>query len=333
MSQARSIRSDDKRTARANRSTRQTLIGIAAAVLPVVFILIWSSGYLAGSIGAHSGPPLALLAWRFLAAFSVLAVVSLVTRAPWPTEPRVYLHLLATGILLQTAQFGLLYLGLGDGVTAGLAALILSVAPLIVAAAAVPLFGERMTGWQWVGLCVGLVGVVISLSEKLTGHTPLIGYALTGLALLGFAAGTLYQKKFGQKVDLRTGTTVQLFGATVTTFPLAALHGGLHLPITAPAIGSLAWLAVVNSIGSFTLLFILLRLRSGGAATSLLYLVPPVTSLLAVPILGQSTSVTVFIGMAVSAVGVLLVIFAKVKEKQPATVDSPAEPKPTRRAA
>jgi drug/metabolite transporter (DMT)-like permease len=153
--------------------------------------------------------------------------------------------------------------------------------------------------------------VVISLSDRLNGGGSLAGYALTGLALLGFAAGTLYQKRFGGSVDLRTGTTVQLVAGMITTLPLAAVHGGVLLPMTTPAIGSTVWLALVNSIGGFTMLFLLLRRRSGGAATSVLYLVPPVTALLAPVVLDQTTSVTVFIGMAVSGAGVLMTVLTR----------------------
>lgn len=281
----------------------------AARALPVAFVLIWSSGYLVGSIGSHAGSPLALLAWRFLIAFVVLGVVAVVTRAPWPREPRGYLYLLVSGVLLQTVQLGGVYLGLGLGVSAGMSSLVLSAAPLVVAAAAVPMFGERLAGRQWIGLGIGLAGVAVSLEGSLGGgHQRALGYVFTGIALLGFAGGTLYQKRFGASVDLRTGLTVQLLGATATSFPLAAAHGGIALPFTAPAIGSLAWLAVVNSIGAFAVLFVLLRRRTGGAATSLLYLVPPVTALLGVPLLRETVTVGVFVGMTIAGIGVVLVL-------------------------
>ncbi|MGH3391927.1 MAG: DMT family transporter [Actinomadura sp.] len=212
---------------------------------------------------------------------------------------------------MQTVQLGGVFLGLGQGVPAGLSALILCMCPLIVAGVAVPLFSERLSVRQGIGLGLGLAGVVVSVSERLSGGGRLTGYAYTGLALVGLAAGTLYQKRFGHSVDLRTGTTVQLLGATATTFPLAAAHGGLHIPLTAAALGSLAWLATVNSIGGLMLLFILLRRTSGGAATSLLYLVPPVTALLAVPLLGQGVTMRVVLGMAVSGIGVVLAIAFK----------------------
>ncbi|MGH3085930.1 MAG: DMT family transporter, partial [Rubrobacteraceae bacterium] len=160
-----------------------------------------------------------------------------------------------------------------------------------------------------------------------------VGYAFIGLALFGFAAGTLYQKRFGQTVDLRSGTAIQLLGATVASFPFAAAHGGLALPLTTSAVGSVVWLGTVNSIGSFILLFMLLRRRSGGAATSLLYLVPPVTALLGIPLLGQSVGVTVLLGMAVSGVGVLLVIVRERSRTRKKLVrDDPApdhDPQPT----
>lgn len=218
-----------------------------------------------------------------------------------------YGHLLLTGVLLQTVQLGAVFFGLGHGVPAGTSALILSTCPLIVAAAAVPLFDERLTGRQWAGLGIGLAGVFVCVSGSLSGGGWPVGYGYTVLALAGLAAGTLYQKRFGRTVDLRTGTTVQLLGAALTTFPLAAAYGGLGIPLTADALGALAWLAVVNSIGALILLFVLLRRGTGGAATSLLYLVPPVTAVLAVPVLGQDLTAATVLGMAISGLGVLLV--------------------------
>jgi drug/metabolite transporter (DMT)-like permease len=281
--------------------TRSGAIGLS-----VLFVLVWSSGYLVGTVGIHAGSPLALAAWRFLISLVVLGVFTLATRAAWPTSPRVYVHLIVIGALLQSIQLGAIYLGLAQGVPAGLSSLILSASPLVVAVAAVPLFGERLSGRQWVGLGIGLAGVVVSLAGTLTGTARLTGYVLTALALASFAAGTLYQKRFGQSVDLRTGITIQLLGATLVSFPLAALHGGIELPFTAPVIGSVVWLGMVNSIGGFALMFTLLRQRSASATTSLLYLVPPVTALLAVPLLHQSLTASVLLGMAISGVGVAM---------------------------
>ena len=171
---------------------------LAAGAFVIVFVLVWSSGFIAGTIGIRHGPELALIPWRFSTALVVLGVITLATRAPWPREPRVYLHLLITGVLLQTVQLAGVYLGLGHGVPAGLSSLILSLCPLIVAAASVPIFLERMSRRQWLGLGLGLAGVLISLSENVSGSGELIGYAFTIVALAGFAGGRCTRRSSGR---------------------------------------------------------------------------------------------------------------------------------------
>jgi drug/metabolite transporter (DMT)-like permease len=220
---------------------------------------------------------------------------------------RAWGRLLVTGVLLQTTQFGGLYLGLAHGVPAGLAALVISASPLAVAALGVPLFGERLRGRQWLGLGLGLAGVGSAVASELSGSMATAGALAVVLGLGGFTAGTLWQKGVGAGMDLRTGTAVQLLGATVTTAPLTALHGGFAVPLTAAAVAPILWLAVVCSVGAFVLLFVLLRRGTGGAATSYLFLVPPLTSLLAVPLLGQPLSPGAIAGIAIAALGVALV--------------------------
>ena len=116
----------------------------ASAGFAILFVLVWSSGYLVGGIGTRVASPTALGFWRFLVAAAVLGVVVAVTRPPWPDRPSVWAHQLLTGFLLQTVQFAGAFIAMGQGMSAGLAALIADATPLVVAAAAVPLFGERL---------------------------------------------------------------------------------------------------------------------------------------------------------------------------------------------
>jgi drug/metabolite transporter (DMT)-like permease len=282
--------------------------GVAGLLwIPAVFVAFWASGYLAGGLGTRAAPPLTLLFWRFIVALVVLAGLSFVMRAPWPRGPRAWGHLAVTGLLLQTTQFAGVYLALSRGTSAGLAALIVSASPLVISALAVPLFGEHLSGRQWLGLLIGLAGVAVAVSATVSAGGGLAGVALVLLGAAGFVAGTLYQKRFGQQMDLRTGGTVQLLAATAGAAVLAPLHGGFALPLTWPAVGSVAFLALVNSIAAFSFYFWLLRQRGGGAATSYLFLVPPATALLGVPILGQPVSPGAFGGIALAAVGVAMV--------------------------
>jgi drug/metabolite transporter (DMT)-like permease len=279
-----------------------------ARLLGPLFVVLWSSGFLAAGIGTRDVPGLSLTTWRLLLAGVLFAGVALLTRAPWPRGRREWAHLLRTGVLLHAVQFGCGYTAIGLGVPAGLAALVLCLSPVLVALLAGPVLGERLGLRGAVGSAIAVFGTVIAGLDHLDdGGTPL-GLVLLGLGLAGFAAGTLCQKRSGASMDLRTGSAVQVLVAFVALAPVTlVVDGGLLLPHTAAGAGALLWLAVVNSGAAALLLFVLLRRGSAASVSGLLYVVPAVTAVLAVPVLGQSLSVQTLVGLGVTLVGVVLV--------------------------
>ena len=118
-----------------------------------LFVLLWSSGYLAAAVATRAAPPFALTVWRFLLAGLLLVGIAVVTRAPWPRGRRAWRDLVVTGVLLQGVQFGATYGGVALGVPAGLAALVLCLAPALVAVASGPVLGERLGRTGWWGYC------------------------------------------------------------------------------------------------------------------------------------------------------------------------------------
>src|SRR6476646_3506566 len=274
-----------------------------------VFVLLWSSGYMAGTLATRGTPPFALTVWRFLLAAVLLAGVAVVTRAPWPRGRRAWRDVVITGVLLQGLQFGAAYGALGLGVPAGLGALVLCLSPAVVAVLSGPVLGERLGKLGWWGSGLALVGALVAGAHHLLGAdgSPAgIGLLLRGLA--GFAAGTLYQKRTGATMDLRTGTAVQFLAGAVAVLPVALLtEHGLPLPSTATSAAALAWIVVMNSVAGGVLLFVLLRRGTGAGVSGLLYLVPPVTAVLAVPVLGQPLEPLTVVGLGLTLVGVVLV--------------------------
>jgi drug/metabolite transporter (DMT)-like permease len=274
------------------------------------FVPLWSTGYIAGTIGTDHAPALPLTTFRFVLAAAVLAALARAARVPFPRDRRTLGHLAVAGVLLQAVQFGCGYLGFAAGIHAALASLIYSVAPLVVAVAAIPLFGERLSGRAWLGLGLGFGGVLVAVADGLGGAAG-GGIVWSVLAMLGLAAGTLYQRRFAPAVDLRAGGAVSLATGAIVVAPVAALHGGLHLPTNAHALGALAWLALVNSVGAMSLLLWLMRRGGAAAVTSMLYLVPPVTALMAAVVLHQHLTAPVLAALAISALGVALTTTAK----------------------
>lgn len=276
-----------------------------------LFVLLWSSGFLAGAFATRDVPGLSLAAVRLLLAGGLLVAVAVATGARWPRGRREWRDLVVTGVLIQAVQYGATSCALALGVSAGLAALVLCLSPAVVAALGGPVLGERLGPLGWLGSAVAVAGALVAGLDHLDDGGSIAGLALLGLGLAGFAGGTVHQKRVGDAMDLRTGSAVQVLIGAVVLAPLAVLvDGGVVLPHTPTGAGALAWLVAVNSGAAVLLLFVLLRRGTAASVSGLLYLVPPVTAVLAVPVLGQALEPRTLAGLAVTLVGVLLVVRA-----------------------
>lgn len=267
-------------------ATRSLRAGLFS--LPVLFVLLWSTGYVVGKIGLPYAGPFTLLFLRFAVAALVLLVVALITRAPWPASAAQVGHLVVVGLLLQALQFGGLYTGLKLGVGAAVSALIVGTMPIFTALGASVFLGERTGVRQRIGLVAGLAGVVLVVLERFMGGSAgLAGYGACVLALAGITLGTLYQKKFCTGMDLRTGSFVQLSAASVVALVLALGVEDFAVRWTPGLLFATAWLSIVNSIGGFSLLFIMMRKNEASKVASLFYLIPGVTAFMGYAVLGE----------------------------------------------
>lgn len=292
------------------RLAARTATNAGALTLPLLFIAMWSSGYVVGKLAVPYAAPFTLLSLRFGLAALVLLLVALAARAPWPANRRQFGHLVMVGLLIQALQFAGLYTALKLGVSAGESALIVGTMPVCTALGAALLLGERPGARQWLGMAGGLLGVVLVVWHKLevsaAGSAGLAAYAAALVALGGVALGTLYQKKYCAGTDLRTGGFVQLAVATLVALPLSLGLEGFDVRWTPTMLFATGWLAVVNSIGATSLLFILMRKGEAGKVASLFYLIPGVTALMAFAVLGETLEATALAGFLVTAGAVWL---------------------------
>lgn len=274
--------------------------------LPFLFIVLWSSGYIGGAIGLKYADPFAMTFLRFATAAILLLIIALATRAPWPDNWKKVGHIAVVGFLMQATQFGGLYSGMNYGVSAGVSALIVGMMPIFTALGAGWFLSERVSWQQWSGLILGLVGVAIVVGGRVTADGEIVGFLLVGLALFGITAGTLYQKKFCSNMDLRTGGVIQMIVGSSVMLALTFWVGSFEIAWTREFIGSVAWLAVMNSIGAISLLYIMIRRGEATRVASLFYLIPPMTAVMASLILGEIPGTTTMIGFAMAAGGVYL---------------------------
>jgi len=284
--------------------------------MPTVFVLIWSTGFIVAKFGLPYAPPLTFLAMRYFFSIICFLIWTGLVRASWPSGRSQWLHLGATGILMHAGYLGGVWVAVKAGMGSGLAALIVGLQPVLTAlwvswmASARPgQSGAPVTGRQWLGLALGLGGLLLVVSRKFGAGTEVsvLTLSATLLALLSITAGTLYQKRFVLPCDVRTANAVQLTAALLVTLPLAALEQESIIwnPYFASA---MAWSVLALTLGGSSLLYLLIQRGAATAVTSLLYLVPPTTALMAWVLFDELITTSTVLGTALTAIGVSLVI-------------------------
>ncbi|AVR87385.1 DMT family transporter [Thauera aromatica] len=288
-----------------------TTSSLTQRFMPLLFVLLWSTGFIGAKYGLPYAEPLTFLATRYALVIALMTMLALAMRAPWPASPREAMHIGITGLLVHAVYLGGVFMSIHRGLPAGVSALVVGMQPLLTAAGAGLLLGERVSTRQWTGLALGFVGVALVVGSK----TSVDGMAPEQLmhmlepafaALFGITAGTLYQKRFCPRFDLRTGSVVQFLPSLLLTALVASRTETLHIDWSGDFIFALAWLVLVLSLGAISLLNLLIRSGSAVNVASLFYLTPPTTALIAWAMFGETLHGIALAGMAIAVSGVWL---------------------------
>lgn len=298
------------------------LKSLLATLAPVVFVLLWATGFIGAKLGLPDAEAGTFLALRFAVVALLMAPLLLVLRGQRLGGWRQIGHVAVVGALMHGLYLGGVFAAIGRGMPAGLSSLIVSLQPLLTAALVGPLLGERVGPRQLLGLLLGLLGVGLVLSGKLAaqdaeggagGGALFEGFGLDALAfnvaaLLGITTATLYQKRFAQHVPLIGGAFVQYVAAAVVVGLPALAFESNRVVWSGEFVFALAWLVLVLSIGAVSLLMLLIRWGEAAKTASLFYLVPPVTAVIAFLLFDERLGPLALAGMVVTVLGVALVV-------------------------
>ena len=286
--------------------------------MPAVFVLIWSTGFIVAKFGLPYAPPLTFLALRYFFSIVFFLAWIVLARAVWPLGRQQWLHLGVTGVLMHAGYLGGVWIAVKAGMGSGLAALIVGLQPVLTALW-VSLLASRqsdgaaaqVTKLQWAGLVLGLGGLLLVVARKFGAGQEVTALTLTAtvVALLSITVGTLYQKHFVKPTDVRTANAVQLAAALLVTLPLT-LFEKESIQWTPHFVGAMAWAVLALTLGGSSLLYLLIQRGAATAVTSLLYLVPPTTALMAWVLFDELITTSTVIGTALTALGVSLVVRA-----------------------
>jgi drug/metabolite transporter (DMT)-like permease len=283
---------------------------VAWRAMPTIFVLIWSTGFIVARYGMPYAPPITFLSIRYALSVLCLAAWVVVARARWPQTRSQWMHLCVVGVLMHAGYLGGVWSAVKLGMGAGTIALLVGLQPVLTAlwlSLATSTGQARVSRREWGGLALGLVGLVFVVWRKLgTGEVHLGNLALALFALLCITTGTLYQKRFVTPCDVRTANVVQLVAALLVSLPLAGFEQE-HVVLHPHFLGALAWSVLGLTLGGSSLLYLLIQRGAATQVTSLLYLVPPTTAVMAWVLFDESLGMAMLIGMALIALGVWLV--------------------------
>jgi drug/metabolite transporter (DMT)-like permease len=279
---------------------------MAARAAPALFVVLWSTGFIATKYVLRGAQPFTYLTLRMAIVVGLMAVIAAIARPRWPDRAGV-IHSLVAGLLVHGFYLAGTAVAIAHSIPAGLSALIPGLQPILTSTLANRWLGERVTPLQWIGLCLGLAGVVLILHDRpMTGESGW-GWLASGVSLVSITVGTLYQRRFCNGIDWRAGNVVQYIGVTMLFGVGAVAFESNEVRWSAEFALALAWLTVVLSIGTIGVLYWLIRHSAATAVASLFYLVPAVTALMAFVLFGERLDAVAIAGMAACAVAVFVV--------------------------
>ncbi len=286
-----------------------TRAGALAALAPALFVILWSSGFIGAKLGVASAEPFTVLLLRFAVVLAIMLPLVLLWRVEWPATRAGVAYIAASGVLIQGGYLGGCFSAVYHGMPAGMIALVTGIQPILTAFAAAPLLGEAVSRIQWLGLALGFGGVAMVVWQKvsLQGLAP-VSVIWSLVALVSITAGTLYQKRYCPRFDLRAGSVIQFVAAGAVLLPLALLTETLQVNWNARFVFAVIWLAVVLSIGAVSLLFVLIQHGEATRVSSLFYLTPLATAAMAWFAFNEKLDLLAMAGMVIGVAGVALVL-------------------------
>lgn len=283
-------------------------MAVPKTLVPPLFVLLWSTGFLGARYAMPYAEPFSFLGVRFLLAFLILAVLMVAISSSRLSARQIGMAMIA-GFLIHGLYLGGVFWSVHNGLPAGISALIAGMQPMVTAVLAMVLLGEQVTSRQWVGLAVGLGGVLLVLWPKLGvsgSGISVANLAASAVALLSICSGTVWQKRFGTRDDMIPNTAWQYVGATIPMALGSLLFETRTVTLNGELIFALLWLTLVLSIGAIFLLMRMIRDGEMAKVSSLFYLVPAVTAIIAWFLFGETLTILQLVGMAIATAGVAL---------------------------
>ncbi len=278
----------------------------ATQLFPIVFVLLWSSGAIFIKLGLNYTDPYTFLLLRLILATLFMMIVSLITKVRWPTNKTIFAKIVLTGLLMQFCYLTSYFCAVSYGVSPSILAIILGLQPILTAALLSFNANRFIDKHVWLGLFLGLIGVILIVVKSISIHSmSMIGLMLGFICVTSITLGSLLQSS-NSDVDLLASSAIQFGAGVLPTFVLALLFGNFTIPLNPVFLFSLGWMVFIVSVGATLLYYFLLKKDGAISVTNLFYLVPPVIVFLCHFVFGEALSSYLVFGTLLIVIGLVV---------------------------
>ena len=274
--------------------------------LSLAFIILWSSAFVSGQFIVQSASPFASLTFRFFIVGICFLIFSYYLREKVFVKFNLAIQACITGILFHGFYLGGVFFSYSLGLSATLSALIVGLQPVLTNILSGPILKERITFIQWIGILLGFIGTILVIGYDIGVKIPIIGLVASIVALLGATIATIWQKKITSNLTLSVNNFYQAFAASIFLFTISVIFEVPSINFDTRFNLSMGWQIIMVSFGAYAILMYLIKTGTASKTSSLFFLVPPVTAIMAWLVLGEKLSIIDIIGLLICAFGVYI---------------------------
>ncbi len=277
-----------------------------AKVFPFVFILLWSSAFITTKPIVDNSDPFAALAFRFGLVALGFFLFSIYTKQKILVNKKNFLESFFSGVLFHGVYLGGVFYSISKGMPTGIAALIVTLQPILTNALSGPILNEKVASKQWIGVFLGFIGASLVLGFDVGSKIPLDGLVATIIALIAITSSTIWQKKLSNNLPLSVSNMNQALGGFIFHIIVVILFVEPYINLSSTFIIAMSHQVFLVSFGAFTILMFLIKKNSASKTVSIFFLIPPTSAFMAWFFLNESLSNLDLIGFVVATIGVYI---------------------------
>jgi drug/metabolite transporter (DMT)-like permease len=275
-------------------------------IFPFIFVILWSSAFVTTKPIIDNSDPFAALAFRFFIVAFGFYIYSIYTKQKIVINSRNLLQSLFSGLLFHGVYLGGVFYSVSVGMPTGIAALIVTLQPILTNALAGKFLGEKVTFKQWIGVMLGFIGAALVLGFDIGSNLPVFGVIASFVALLAITSSTLWQKKISNNLPLSVSNTYQAIGGCSFHIAIVLIFSEPYINFSPTFLIAMSHQIFLVSFGAFTILMFLIKNNSASKTVSIFFLIPPTTAIMAWLFLNEKLNNLDLIGFAVATLGVYI---------------------------